>query len=138
MERFAAFFGTIRFLAMSTFVIATWLFLNKFGSAVGDIVTNISHGKPADPYPHQFLNLIFSAVAYYAAPIILFAQSVQMKRDKLDAIADAKHREELAASQRVLLEENTKLTADVKALATANMKLGEAVHALLQQQVAGK
>jgi uncharacterized membrane protein len=50
-----------------------------------------------DLYPFILLNLAFSLQAAYAAPLILLAQTRQADRDKANAEADARHREELAA-----------------------------------------
>ena len=52
-------------------------------------------GDPLDTI-HILLNLAFSTQAAYAAPLILLAAKRQADRDKLNAIADAKHREEIA------------------------------------------
>ena len=48
-----------------------------------------------DVYPFILLNLAFSLQAAYAAPLILLAQTRQADRDKVHAIADAEHRDEL-------------------------------------------
>jgi uncharacterized membrane protein len=48
------------------------------------------------PYPFILLNLAFPTEAAYAAPLILLAQTRHADRDKLNAEADAKHREALA------------------------------------------
>ncbi len=83
-----------------------------------------------DKYPFILLNLAFSTQAAYAAPLILLAQTRQADRDKAHAAADAKHREDLAASglehQEIaqqgidllkrLIEENTALTKQVNTL----------------------
>ena len=69
-----------------------------------------------DPYPFILLNLAFSTQAAYAAPLILLAESRQAERDKLQTLADAKHREEIAQHQEELLAANTKLTEQVERL----------------------
>ena len=59
---------------------------------------------------------MFSTQAAYAAPLILLAETRQADREKALSVADAKHREELAAHQEQLLEANTKLTEQVERL----------------------
>ena len=114
-EAFARFFGTPKFLIGQTLVVATWIVINAF---------QIVH---FDLYPFILLNLMFSLPAAYAAPLILLAQTRQADRDKAQAEADAKHREQVAqdtltreatTSEAVkllqqLLDDNTKLTQQV-------------------------
>jgi uncharacterized membrane protein len=102
-ERFARFFGTPKFIIGQTLIVAVWISLN--GLAL------VHHW---DPYPFILLNLLFSTQAAYAAPLILLAQTRQTERDKASAEADAHHREDVAARQRQLIEENTELTMEVK------------------------
>lgn len=105
-ERFARFFGTPRFLIAQTFLVALWITLNA-----GELAF-----QPFDPFPFILLNLVFSTQAAYAAPLILLAQTRQADRDKAQALADAKHREELAAEQTTLLERNQQLIEQVVTL----------------------
>ena len=111
-EAFARFFGTPIFLIVQTMLVALW------------ITVNIVGWWKFDEYPFILLNLAFSLQAAYAAPLILLAQTRQADRDKVMAMADAQHREELhsisdarqhvAAEQTALLvrmvDQNTKLT----------------------------
>jgi uncharacterized membrane protein len=117
-EAFARFFGTPVFLIGQTVVVAVWIVLNMIGWWTFDI------------YPFILLNLAFSLQAAYAAPLILLAQTRQADRDKVHALADAQHREDLhriseerqitAANQSALLvkmmAQNTELTETVMAL----------------------
>lgn len=117
-EGFARFFGTPIFLALQTAIVIVWVVLNAMG-VFG-----------FDPYPFILLNLGFSLQAAYAAPMILLAQTRQADRDKANAEADARHREDLAlASERrqeaaaeqaaqmlTLIEQNTRLTETVRDL----------------------
>src|SRR3984957_14352903 len=82
-EAFARFFGTPVFLIAQTVVVALWILVNIVGLTSFDI------------YPFILLNLAFSLQAAYAAPLILLAQTRQADRDKVHAIADAAHREDL-------------------------------------------
>ncbi|HTW71278.1 MAG TPA: DUF1003 domain-containing protein [Acetobacteraceae bacterium] len=117
-EAFARFFGTPVFLIAQTVIVAAWILVNIVGWWVFDV------------YPFILLNLAFSLQAAYAAPLILLAQTRQADRDKMTAIADAQHREELhrlsearqdvTANQTAMLvkmlDQNTQLTETVKAL----------------------
>ncbi len=117
-EAFARFFGTPLFLIGQTVVVAIW------------IILNVAEVWSFDVYPFILLNLAFSLQAAYAAPLILLAQTRQADRDKLHAIADAEHREDLhrisderqaaALKQAELLVEmlrqNTELTEAIKSL----------------------
>ncbi len=85
---------------------------------------------------------MFSLQAAYAAPLILLAQTRQADRDKLDAAADAQHRESLAAAaeQRQtiaaqqtaqlveLLKQNTELTELTRKLSESIEKMTIEVH----------
>jgi uncharacterized membrane protein len=118
-EAFARFFGTPTFLVAQTVIVGVWILINIAGWWV------------FDQYPFILLNLAFSLQAAYAAPLILLAQTRQADRDKMTAMADAEHREEIArtseerqrsvAEQAALLtrmlEQNTRLTQTSKELA---------------------
>ncbi len=71
---------------------------------------------------------MFSTQAAYAAPLILLAETRQADRDKALALADATHREELAAHQEKLLEANTTLTEQVERLSEEIRKLTGDIH----------
>ena len=105
-ERFARFFGTPRFIIAQTCLVVLWIALNVLAVSLR-----------WDGYPFILLNLAFSTQAAYAAPLILLAATRQAERDKLNAVADAKHREEIAQLHATLLQQNTDLTVSVKQLA---------------------
>jgi uncharacterized membrane protein len=129
-EAFARFFGTPIFLVGQTVVVAIWILINAVGITSFDI------------YPFILLNLAFSTQAAYAAPLILLAQTRQADRERVHAVADAQHREDLhraseerqtlAAEQTAVLVEmvrqNTALTESVKALAERVETLTREVH----------
>ncbi len=129
-EAFARFFGTPTFLIGQTVVVALWIICNATGIVKFDI------------YPFILLNLAFSLQSAYAAPLILLAQTRQADRDKCQAEADARHREDLAqasdarqvvaAQQTAMLvemvEQNTQLTETVKALTERVAALTAEVH----------
>jgi uncharacterized membrane protein len=129
-EAFARFFGTPIFLVGQTVVVAIWILINAVGITSFDI------------YPFILLNLAFSTQAAYAAPLILLAQTRQADRERVHAVADAQHREDLhraseerqtlAAEQTAVLVEmvrqNTALTESVKALTERVEALTREVH----------
>ena len=129
-EAFARFFGTPVFLVGQTIFVGFWIVLNVIGWVSFDL------------YPFILLNLAFSLQAAYAAPLILLAQTRQADRDKANAMADARHREALqrmneerqvaAAKQTTLLvdmlQQNTKLTEEIKALTERVEVLTTEVH----------
>ena len=131
-ETFARLFGTPTFLIGQTSVVIAWIALN--------VVWAVYRW---DPYPFILLNLAFSLQAAYAAPLILLAQTRQADRDKALAIADVDHRDALAreslarqedaAAQaeqlRLLLESNTRLTAESARLGEQVEQLTREIHA---------
>ncbi len=118
-EAFARFFGTPTFLVAQTVIVGVWILINIAGWWI------------FDKYPFILLNLAFSLQAAYAAPLILLAQTRQADRDKVMAMADAQHREEIARSSEErqrdmaeqtallmrMLEQNTRLTETSKEMA---------------------
>jgi uncharacterized membrane protein len=134
-ERFARFFGTPTFLVGQTIIVALWIGINVAGLTKFDI------------YPFILLNLAFSLQAAYAAPLILLAQTRQADRDKVNADADARHREDLAAANEqrqmqaarqadqlvALLEQNTQLTEITRQMSERIETLTLEVHNRLGQ-----
>ncbi|HEY8858872.1 MAG TPA: DUF1003 domain-containing protein [Gaiellales bacterium] len=104
-ERFARFFGTPQFIIAQTALVAVWIAINV-----------IAVSLRWDPYPFILLNLAFSTQAAYAAPLILLAATRQSDRDRLTAIADAKHREAIAELQATVLAQNSDTTDLVRKL----------------------
>ncbi len=138
-EAFARFFGTPLFLVAQTVIVAIWILVNVVGWWVFDV------------YPFILLNLAFSLQAAYAAPLILLAQTRQADRDKVTAMADAQHREDLhqaseerlrlAAEQTALLvrmlDQNTQLTETAKELAERIERLTAEVHKHILESTQG-
>jgi len=138
-ETFARFFGTPTFLIAQTVVVTCWITANVVGAVSFDL------------YPFILLNLAFSLQAAYAAPLILLAQTRQAERDKVNAIADAEHREHLSelALQRQdgiaaqtellarLLAENTALTETVRTLVVQVESMTADIHRVVQPRPIG-
>lgn len=111
IEAISRALGTPQFVIVGALVVTLWLVANGLA-----LVT-------FDRKPFILLNLIFSAQAFFAASFILIAQIRQSARDHAVDEAAALHREELAREQtqrqeqmQRLLETNTALTEEVKAL----------------------
>ncbi len=116
-EGIAHFFGTPQYLIAQTLIVLIWIVAN------GVLLV-----ARFDPYPFILLNLAFSTQAAYAAPLILLAQTRQADRDKAWSEADARHREELAQTTLVLLQQNTDLTMRVEQLSREVRELTGAIH----------
>lgn len=123
-ERVADAMGTVQFVVISTVVIVAWVLINGVVRFLSDSWTGLLNGKGFDPAPFILLNLVFSAVAYYSASMVMIAQKTQAKRDLAREEADARHREELAQTQMDLITQNTVLTEEVH-------RLTKEVHALV-------
>jgi uncharacterized membrane protein len=121
-EHFVRVFGMPWFLAGQTVVIAAWVVINAFGP-----------GPRFDPYPFIFLNLVFSALAAYAAPFILLAETRQADRDRARAEADERHREEMAEREQELLAQDTAQTAQIARLVEENRRQTDHIAELLEQ-----
>jgi len=75
-DQVAAFGGSWKFIFLAVATIAIWM------------VGNAVMGKPFDPYPFIFLNLILSCVAALQAPVIMMSQNRQAARDRIDVEND--------------------------------------------------
>jgi uncharacterized membrane protein len=117
-EKLARFFGTPSYIIGQSIAVLIWILINA--AAVR---------YRWDPYPFILLNLAFSTQAAYAAPLILLAQTRQASRDKAQEEAAANHRDELAANQSRLLEENTALTEQIVKLSREIDGLTRSIHA---------
>lgn len=115
-EKIADAMGTVQFVLASTVVIIAWVVVNGVMKFLTDSYQGLLKGQGFDPAPFILLNLVFSAVAYYSASMVMIAQKTQARRDQAREEADAKHREELAAAQVMLIMQNTDLTAEVQRL----------------------
>ncbi len=115
-EKVADAMGTVQFVIASTLLIVAWVFVNGLVTFLSDSWSGLLNGKGFDPAPFILLNLVFSAVAYYSASMVMIAQKSQAKRDQAREAADAMHREDLARKQIELIEQNTRLTEEVHSL----------------------
>jgi uncharacterized membrane protein len=106
-ERIARFLGTGRFLVYQSAFIALWILIN----------VALPSGRRFDGYPFQFLTLILSLQAAYAAPLILLAQNRQDDRDRVNMEQDrSQFSQQLADTEFVARE-----------LASVRIALGDVV-----------
>ena len=133
-EAAARFFGTPKYIAGQTLVVIAWIAVNA-----------VAIGLRWDPYPFILLNLAFSTQAAYAAPLILLAQTRQADRDKEALDLLEAHREEVMRHMqeretaiknetgrlKLLVEANTALTEEDKALTERIATLTREIHARL-------
>ena len=75
-DKVAAFGGSWRFIFLSVAAIALWTIVNAW------------IGKPFDPFPYIFLNLVLSCLAALQAPVIMMSQNRQAAHDRIDAEQD--------------------------------------------------
>jgi uncharacterized membrane protein len=79
-DRIAVFGGSWTFIIIFLSVLFFWIGLNTL------ILTKI--GKPFDPYPYIFLNLVLSMLAALQAPVIMMSQNRYAAKDRLAATHD--------------------------------------------------
>lgn len=115
-EKVAELMGSVQFVIGSTVLIVAWVLVNDVTMFLSTAWRGLLNGRGFDPAPFILLNLVFSAVAYYSASMVMIAQKAQAKRDHLAEAADATHREELATTQAELIRENTALTQQIHQL----------------------
>jgi uncharacterized membrane protein len=77
-ESVARFLGSWTFIGLMTLFIGLWIGWNSLAPVSWRF----------DPYPLQFLTLLLSLQASYAAPLILLAQYRQADRDKIQYTED--------------------------------------------------
>jgi uncharacterized membrane protein len=73
-EGVAGAVGSWTYIVVQTAVIALWSILNV-----------IAWSRRWDPYPFIFLNLVFSIIGAYTAPLIMMSQNRQDEIDRIDA-----------------------------------------------------
>jgi uncharacterized membrane protein len=111
-DKLTILIGSWPFIAAQSIVILVWIIINIAGF--------IHHW---DPYPFILLNLLFSVLAAYAAPIIMMAQNRQAERDRYQASEDYKvnieAKKEIEELQIALARiENNQLSEILKTLNT--------------------
>ena len=79
-DRIAVFGGSWTFILIFLALLLAWIGLNSF------LLTRV--GKPFDPYPYIFLNLVLSMVAALQAPVIMMSQNRHAAKDRAAAEHD--------------------------------------------------
>ena len=79
-DRIAVFGGSWTFIVVFLSLLLLWVVLNTV------LLTRV--GKPFDPYPYIFLNLILSMLAALQAPVIMMSQNRYAAKDRLAAEHD--------------------------------------------------
>jgi len=79
-DRIAIFGGSWTFILLFLALLLFWIGLNTV------LLTRI--GKPFDPYPYIFLNLILSMLAALQAPVIMMSQNRYAAKDRVAAQHD--------------------------------------------------
>jgi uncharacterized membrane protein len=121
-ERIARFLGTGKFLVAQSAVIVIW------------VLWNIAVPKSArfDAYPFQFLTLVLSLQAAYAAPLILLAQNRQDDRDRANLAQDREQNAMLTADAEYLTREVASLRVALGDVVTRDFLRSE-LRALLEE-----
>ena len=76
-DRIAIFGGSWTFILIFLTVLLAWVVLNT--AVLGRV------GRPFDPYPYIFLNLILSMLAALQAPVIMMSQNRHASKDRVAA-----------------------------------------------------
>jgi uncharacterized membrane protein len=113
-ETIARFLGTARYLAAQTVVVLMWIAFNL-----------VAIHYRFDPYPFILLNLVFSAQAAYAAPLILLAQYRQSDRDRISLGKDRNRAEHTQADTEFLARELAALRIAIGGAITRDYLRGE-------------
>ncbi len=121
-DGFVRLFSTPWFLALQTILIAAWVLVNVIGATLR-----------FDPYPFILLNLLFSALAAYAAPLILVAQTRQAERDRLQADLDTRRHDQILAEQERLMRHDADQTDQIAGLLDENRRQTDIIVGLLGQ-----
>ncbi|GAA4593568.1 putative membrane protein [Actinoplanes octamycinicus] len=114
-ESIARYMGTAKFIVYMTVVILAWFVWNA--TAPDDL--------KFDPYPSQFLTLVLSLQASYAAPLILLAQNRQADRDRLAMEEDRRRAQMQKADTEYLAREIASLRIAMGEVATRDFLRSE-------------
>ncbi len=126
-ETIARFIGTARFLVFQSVFISVWIGIN----------TLAPKGWRFDKYPMQFLTLILSLQAAYAAPLILLAQNRQADRDRISTERDRDTAGRTQADTEFLARELASIRlglADVATIDELDKAVTRALEKVLERQ----
>src|ERR1700740_725253 len=94
--------GKLAFIGWASLVVVAWILWNTLSP------------WPFDPFPFVFLNLAFSAFAFYSAPLILMSQNRQSEHDRARAEEDLKTDKRTVAIQERIAAHLAVDTADIE------------------------
>jgi len=94
--------GKLAFIGWASLVVVAWILWNTLSP------------WPFDPFPFVFLNLAFSAFAFYSAPLILMSQNRQSEHDRARAEEDLKTDKRTLAIQERIAAHLAVDTADIE------------------------
>jgi uncharacterized membrane protein len=114
-ESIARYMGTAKFIVYMTVVILIWFLWNSLAP------DNLRF----DRYPSQFLTLVLSLQASYAAPLILLAQNRQADRDRLAMEEDRRRAQMQKADTEYLTREIASLRIALGEVATRDFLRSE-------------
>ncbi len=114
-EGFARWMGTAQFIAWMTIFIVLWIGWNVWAPA----------SLRAEEYPFQFLTLLLSLQASYAAPLILLAQNRQEARDRVILETDRQVAAQSRADMDFLAREIASLRMRINDMPTREFIRGE-------------
>lgn len=114
-ERFARYLGTSTFIMQMTLFLIGWFLWNTLAPA------NLRFDK----YPFQFMTLLLSLQASYAAPLILLAQNRQDDRDRVSMEEDRSRANQTKEDTEYLARELAALRMKVGDVATRDYLRGE-------------
>lgn len=117
-DRVALFGGSWKFILIFMVMLLIWTALNTV------VLTRL--GKPFDPYPYIFLNLILSMLAALQAPVIMMSQNRHAAKDRIAAGHD----------YEVNLKAELEILALHQKMDTLREQQWEELVAMQQQQIA--
>src|SRR5258708_8463108 len=91
-EAVASGMGTVAFLVVSSAVILGWVLSNHVLTFLSNSWTGLLNGKGFDPAPFILLNLLFSAVAFFPAAVVIITQEPSTRTDHADEGAPERDR----------------------------------------------
>ena len=130
-EAIARFIGTARFLVFQSVFIGAWVLHN----------TVAPKNLRFDKYPMQFLTLILSLQAAYAAPLILLAQNRQADRDRVSTERDRDTAIRTQADTEFLARELASIRLGLSDVATSDeleKAIGKAMERVLEKVFVGE
>ncbi len=103
--------GSWPFILIQSAILVMWIVLNAF------LIRDWIGGKPFDPYPFIFLNLMLSFQAAYTGPVVLMSQNREAARDRDEAEHDYEVNREALELLRGLLADQSEMRSALNRIA---------------------